>query len=162
MAPSIKNHYQSSPCNDDVVVCPDGHFYFQVALSAISVSGNLWIHELHTLSSYLGFILCGIHLGFHWNALWEKLCQWLEVGRTNFMYKLLSRTTSALIAGYGVYASFTRQIGSKLLLRDTYTSWGAKPLLIDFLLGYLAIMGCYVVMTHYLIRMVSNRNCGNC
>ena len=134
-----------------------GLFISKTLFPAISVSGHLWVHELHTLSSYSGFILCGIHLGLHWSTLCERLCRWLEIGRTNLSYRLLSRTASVLIVGYGVYASFRRRIGSKLLLEQTYTSWGAKPLLIDFLLDHLTIMGCYAVVTYFLIRMVLNR-----
>lgn len=134
-----------------------GVFISRTLFSPISVSGHLWVHELHTISSYAGFILCGIHLGFHWNILREKLRQWLGIDGTNSVYTLLGRTGSVFVVCYGVYASVTRHIGSKLLLQQTYTSWGAKPLLIDFLLDHLAIMGCYAVMTHYLVRTGLNK-----
>lgn len=133
-----------------------GVFISRTLFLPISVSGHLWVHELHTLSSYAAFILCGIHLGFHWNALRERVRR-LGIDGTNPVSALLGQTVSAFVVCYGVYASFSRHIGSKLLLQQASTSWGAKPLLIDFLLDHLAIMAFYAVMTHYLIRTGLNR-----
>ena len=101
-----------------LLVTVTGVLISQTVFSAFSLS-DLWAHELHSFSAYLGFILSAIHLGFHWNALYGKLCRWLRIDCTNFRYILLSRIASLLIIGYGIYASFTRHIGSKLLLPTT-------------------------------------------
>lgn len=137
-----------------LLVTVTGVFISQTVFPAFSLSGNLWVHQLHSLSAYLGFILSAIHLGFHWKALWRKLCRWLRINRTNFSYILLSRIVSLLIIGYGIYASFTRHIGSKLLLKHVFNDWAAAPSLVGFVLDYLAIMGCYVAITSYLTQML--------
>lgn len=141
-----------------LLVTVTGVLISQTVFSAFSLSGNLWVHELHTLSAYLGFILSAIHLGFHWDALWGKLCRWLGMDRANFSYILLSRIASLLIIGYGVYASFKRQIGSKLLLQHVFVDWAAAPSLVGFISDYVAIMGCYVAITYYLTLMLQKQN----
>jgi hypothetical protein len=134
-----------------LLVAATGALISQTVFSDFAWSGNLWAHQLHTLSAYLGFILSAIHLGFHWNALYGKLCRWLKIERTNVSHILLIRITSLLIIGYGIYASFTRHIGSKILLQHGFNDW-ATPSLVGFILDYMAIMGCYVAITYYLSR----------
>lgn len=131
-----------------------GVFISQTIFPVFSLNSNLWVHQLHSLSSYLGFILSAIHLGFYWNALYRKLCRWLRIDCTNFSYILLSRIASLFIIGYGIYASFTRHIGSKLLLKHVFNDWATAPSLVGFVLDYLAIMGCYVAITYYLTQML--------
>lgn len=138
-----------------VTVTVTGVLISQTVFPAFSLSGNLWIHELHTLSAYSGLILSAIHLGFHWNALWGKLCRWLGIERTAYSYILLSRAASLVIVGYGIYASFTRQIGSKLLLQHVSIGWGAAPPSIaGFIFDYTAIMGCYAAAAYYLTQIL--------
>lgn len=138
-----------------VTVTITGVLISQTVFSAFSLSGNLWVHELHTWSAYLGFILSAIHLGFHWNALWGKLCRWLGIARTAFGYILVSRAVSMIIVGYGIYASFTRQIGSKLLFQHVFIGWdAAQPSLVGFIFDYTAVMGCYVAAAYYLTQIL--------
>jgi hypothetical protein len=99
-------------------------------------------------------ILIAIHLGFHWNKLSEKLCCLLRVDRTSVNFILLSRATALFIIGYGIYTSFTRHIGSKLLLQHMVNDWAATPSLIGFIVDYAAIMGCYVAITYYLTQLL--------
>lgn len=59
-----------------------------------------------------------------------------------------------LTIGYGIYASFTRHIGSKLLLQHGFNDWIAVPSLVGFILDYMMIMGCYVAITYYLTHLL--------
>lgn len=140
-----------------LLVTVTGVLISQTVFPAFSLNSNLWAHQLHSLSAYLGVILSSIHLGFHWNVLWRKLCLWLRINRTNFSYFLLGRIASLLIIGYGIYASFTRHIGSKLLLQHVFNDWTAAPSLLGFILDYLAIIGVYVAITYYLTQTLQNK-----
>jgi hypothetical protein len=137
-----------------LAVTVTGVLISQTVFSSFSLSGNLLAHQLHMFFAYLGFILSAIHLGFHWNALCGKLCRWLRIDCTKSSYIFLSRIASLLTVGYGIYASFTRHIGSKLLLQHDFNDWTAAPSLVDFLFDYMAIMGCYVAITHYLSQLL--------
>jgi len=137
-----------------VLVAVTGVLISQTIFASLSLSDNILVHELHILSAYSGFILIAIHLGFHWNELFGKLYRLLKINRTSSSFILLSRLASLFIIGYGIYASFTRQIGSKLLLQHVVTGWAATPSLIGFIVDYAAIMGCYVAITYYLTQLV--------
>ena len=141
-----------------VLVAVTGLLISQTVFSSFSLSGNLLTHELHILSAYFSFILISIHLGFHWNVLSGKLRHWLRIERTDFGYILLSRTASLLTIGYGIYASFTRQIGSKLLLKHGFIDWSAEPSLVGFIFDYMSIMGCYIAITYYLTQRLQKLN----
>lgn len=136
------------------LVSVTGVLISQTVFSSFSLSDNLLAHQLHILSAYLGFILSAIHLGFHWNALRGKLCRWLRIDRMRSSYILLSRIVLLLTVCYGIYASFTRHIGAKLLLQHGFNDWTAAPSLVDFLFNYMAIMGCYIAIAHYLSQLL--------
>lgn len=140
-----------------LVATVSGVLISKTLFESISVSGQLWVHELHTVSSYLGFIFGGIHLGFHWRSLGNRLFRRLKTQIENIWAVILIRSMAVLIAGYGCYVSFQRQIDANLLLQPTYTSWGIKLSPMDFLLDHLAIMIFYVFMTHYLILIIMIR-----
>ena len=137
-----------------LVVTVTGVLISQTVFVAFSLSGHLWVHQLHTFSAYSSFILCGIHLGLHWSAVWRKLCRELSLDSTRVRVVLLGRVTSLFIIGYGIHASFSHQIGSKLMFEHVFGGWGGKPSLIDFLIDYPAILGCYTLVTHYLVQLL--------
>lgn len=61
-----------------LLVAVTGVLISQTVFSSFSLSGNLWAHELHILSAYLGFILAAIHIGLHWNDFGENYATGLE------------------------------------------------------------------------------------
>ncbi|WP_371371141.1 hypothetical protein [Sporomusa aerivorans] len=65
---------------------------------------------------------------------------------------------SIVVIAYGVYASFTNNIGEKLLMQSFFVGWGEEPSLWGFLLDHLAIVGCYVSITYYLLCLLRKRN----
>ena len=140
-----------------LVVSATGVLISQTVFPASSLSGNLRVHQLHTLSAYMLFILISIHLGCHWNALQGKLCRCLKIDRTSFSYIFLSRIASLAIIFYGIYASFTHHIGSKLFLKHVYYAWASAPSLVGFTLDYASIMGCYVAITYYLTKLLKRQ-----
>lgn len=124
----------------------------QTLFAAFSLSGYLWVHQLHTFSAYSSFILCGIHVGLHWGTLWRKLCQGIGLDASRERVILLGQAISLFIVVYGINASFSHQIGAKLMFEHVFGGWGSTPSLLDFLIDYPAIFGCYTIVTHYLVQ----------
>ena len=110
--------------------------------------GQSWARTLHMLSAYWGFVFISIHLGLHWSVmmgmakrLWKKqsiICSWGV------------RAAGFLIAGYGVYAFFKREIGSYMFLKNQFVFFDYGEPLILFLLDYLAVMGLFILIGHYV------------
>lgn len=78
---------------------------------------SIWAHELHQSSAYSSFILTGIHLGLHWNAIWFRIKRRLGSDRTGKRYyRLTAYVLPAIIMGYAVYASFANHMGDRLMM----------------------------------------------
>lgn len=123
------------------------------ALSFLPISGGQsWARTLHMLSAYWGFVIISLHLGLHWNIM---------VGMAKRMFHKPSairtwivRTVGLLVAGYGVYAFVKRQIGSYMFLKIQFVFFDYEEPLILFLADYIAVMGLFVFIGHYLAKIV--------
>ena len=123
------------------------------ALSFLHItSGQSWARTVHMICAYWGFTFISLHLGLHWSMM---------MGMTKKMFKKpsnprkwVSRAVGALIAGYGVYAFIKRDIGSYMLLQNQFVFFDFGEPLILFLLDYIAVMGLFVFIGHYLAKAV--------
>ena len=104
--------------------------------------------SVHLVCAYLNYILMSLHLGLHWNtmiaAMRKNRKEETSVGRW------IPGLLAAGIAGYGVYAFFRRQIVEYLFLRTHFVFLDDSEPLIFFFIDYLAIMGLFVFIGHYL------------
>ncbi|AIF50308.1 protein of unknown function DUF4405 [Pelosinus sp. UFO1] len=125
----------------------------QTIFAAVSLNGDIVAHQLHMMAGYWFFILVSIHLGLHWEMLVGKMYRWLEISCTSRDI-MVSRIFSIFIIGYGSYVSFSRHIGSKLLVQHTFSNWATAPSMSSFVFDYLAIMGCYIGVTYYLMKLL--------
>ena len=92
--------------------------------------GQSWARILHMLSAYWGFVFISLHLGLHWSVmmgmakrLWKK---------QSIVRSWSVRTAGFLIAGYGVYAFFKREIGSYMFLKNQFVLICLLILKLDF------------------------------
>ncbi len=127
---------------------------FLLPVNAVSGNSSIWLHSIHQGSSYLCFVIIGIHLGLHWQLLWRGGEKWLERQGINQKYFAYSKVLAAGIIAYGVYASFAQHMGAMLLMEHGF-GWGTPPSAGRFFLDYLAIFGCYTGITHYAISLLS-------
>lgn len=126
------------------------------ALSFLPVSGWAFARNLHMLSAYWGFVLMSLHLGFHWSmvvGLAKKL-----TARPSKLRKYILRSITLLIAGYGVYAFFKRNIGSYMILANQFAFFDFEEPFLWFLLDYMACMGTFVSIGHYGSALFRNAN----
>lgn len=115
----------------------------------ISVQGwNHFVHNLHMISAYWGFVFMSLHLGLHWNmmmSITKKLAKRPSAVRT-----WIFRAIAALVAGYGVYAFIHRGVGRYMLILDHFVFFDFDEPLIFFIADYVTIMGLFVFVGHYL------------
>lgn len=92
-----------------------------------------------------------IHLGLHWTMIMGIVSKGRKKsgGRT-----ILLRVIATVIAAYGVYAFFARQVGIYMLLRSHFVFFNYEEPLILFLIDYVAIMGGFVFIGHYLSKIL--------
>ena len=128
------------------------------ALSFLPISGGRSFgRTLHMLSAYWGFILMSLHLGFHWIIM-------LNLARritSKPPVKWTLRAVGTAIAGYGVYAFIKRELAQYLFLKTQFVFFDFEEPLIFFVLDYMAIMGLFVFIGHYIsviLRRVGKKN----
>lgn len=69
--------------------------------------------------------------------------------KNNFL-KWIAPAAALAISGYGIYAFIKREIGSYMLLKNQFVFFDFGEPLVMFLLDYIAIMGLFAVVGHYL------------
>lgn len=124
-------------------------------LSFLPVSGGRSFgRSLHMLASYWGFVLMALHLGLHWSMMMGMAKKALK--KSSAVGTWILRIPALVIAGYGMFAFVKREIGSYMLLRIQFVFFDFEEPLIFFLLDYLAIMGLFVFIGHYLAEILKH------
>lgn len=119
------------------------------ALTFLPISrGRNFARILHMLSAYWGFVLMSLHLGFHWSMMMAMAKRLSKKDSSILTWGL--RSIAVMIAGYGVYAFFHREIGLYMLLKSKFVFFDFEEPLILFFMDYIAIMGLFVFIGHYL------------
>jgi uncharacterized membrane protein len=110
------------------------------------------IRQLHSLAAYWGIVLIGIHTGLQWEVVLTPLRKISWAKRENTTFWIALRALAVLIVSYGVWASFDRDMGSKLFLGFSFDFWNPDRPLILFYVCNLAIMGVYISVFHYTLK----------
>lgn len=111
---------------------------------------DTFARTVHLLASYWGYVLMSLHLGFHWSMVVRAVKKRTDSHRLPGFAPTGMRLLAVLIAGYGVYAFHTRQLGSYMLLKTRYVFFDFEEPLILFFVDYLAIMGLCIFLGYYL------------
>ena len=113
--------------------------------------GQSWARTIHMLCAYWGFAFISLHLGLHWNMMIGMAVRmW---GKPSALRSWIVRGLGLLIAGYGMYAFVKREIGSYMLLKIQFVFFDFHEPLSLFLLDYIAVMGLFVFVGHYLTKL---------
>lgn len=119
------------------------------ALSFLPIKGGRsFARSLHMLASYWGFVLMSLHLGLHWRMMMGMAGKMMKKPSAVRTWTL--RIFALAIAVYGVYAFIKRDIGSYMLLKIQFVFFDFEEPLTVFLLDYMAIMGLFIFIGHYL------------
>lgn len=111
-------------------------------------SGMSFARSLHMLSAYWGFVLISAHLGLHW-SVFIGISKRVVKAKISAL-KWIARAAALAISGYGIYAFIKREIGSYMLLKNQFVFFDFDEPIILFLLDYIAIMGLFTAVGHYL------------
>ncbi len=133
------------------------------AVSGIIISKHLYVflglsqgmslaRSVHIVCAYANFILMSLHLGLHWNSMISAMVPKDKQSSKTLWWIL--RIIAIAIAGYGIYAFIKRQIGEYLFLQQQYVSFDTSEPIILFYLDYIAIMVLFVLVGHYLGKLL--------
>ncbi|MDF2921761.1 MAG: rane protein [Paenibacillaceae bacterium] len=125
----------------------------QYTFSFLSINdGKSFARILHLLASYWGFVLMSLHAGLHVNKSIGIIQKHVYQSEASKLWLIFLRTISLLLACYGAYALFQRQIGSYLFLQSQYVFFDYSEPLILFFADYIAMMMLFACMGHYAAK----------
>jgi cytochrome b561 len=136
------------------VMCVTGILGSRHVFGFLDLKGGMDIRQLHTLSAYWGLVLLGIHTGMQWVKVLAGLRN--VSGFANLMaMNNVRRCLALLLAAYGTWAFFDRDMGSKLFMGFSFDFWDtAKPELLFYTHNF-AIMALYASITHYTLKFTA-------
>jgi hypothetical protein len=114
------------------------------------------IRQIHSLTAYWGLVLIGVHIGLHWEVVSAALRKVFGKSLDCKSVALTLRGLALLIVGYGVWASFDRDMGSKLFLGFSFDFWDSDRPMVLFYTHNLAIIGLYVCIAYYAQKGVKH------
>ena len=115
-----------------------------------AMGGSSWARIVHMLCANWGFLFMSLHLGLHWNVMMSMAKRMVKKPSPARTWSL--RIIAVLIAGYGIFAFFKREIGDYMLLRTMFVFFDCSEPLILFVLDYIAAMGLFIFIGHYLSK----------
>lgn len=117
-------------------------------LAFLELKGGMQYREWHTFAAYWGLILVGVHIGMNWAIISGSIRKMTG----NIFLRPLCRTglriVALVIVVCGVWASFDREMGSKLFMGFGFDYWDQGRPAALFYGSTLCIMGLYVFVTH--------------
>lgn len=114
--------------------------------------GRSFARNLHMVSAYWGLVVLSLHLGIHWGMMMGMAKKLVKKPMPRL--RQLLRGIACLIAGYGIYAFLKREIGSYMLLKSHFVFFDFEEPLAFFLMDYIAVMGLFVWMGHYIFQFI--------
>ncbi len=104
--------------------------------------------NLHMICAYWGFVLMSVHLGLHWSMMVGIAGK--RAGKPSAKRRWIARTAAMAAAVYGAYAFVKRGIADYMLMRVHFVFFDYEEPVLLFLLDYLAAMGLFVFIGHYV------------
>lgn len=105
---------------------------------------------VHQFCAYWGFAGMSLHLGFYWNMILTMAKKHANLDSAKWSLRILA----AVIVFYGIYAFLKRDIGSYMLLQNEFVFFDYEEPLLFFFMDYLAVMGMFVCLGHYMKKIL--------
>lgn len=117
-------------------------------------AGAASARSIHMLCAYWGFVFMSVHLGFHWNMMIVMAGKAFSrtAGEVASGKSIVMRAIAVLIAVYGIIAFVKRDIWNYMILKNHFAFFDMSEPVIFLLLDYLAVMGLFVFIGHYLSK----------
>lgn len=112
--------------------------------------GAAFARVLHMASAYWGFVLMALHLGLHWGMLTDMAGRAVKLRLPG----KLSCAAGGLIALYGAAAFIKRALPGYLFLRTQFVFLDFSESKLLFYLDYLAMMGTFIFLSHYAVKLL--------
>jgi hypothetical protein len=133
----------------------------RTVLAFLHLPGGMALRLIHTTAAYWGLPLIGIHLGLNWGMVMNGTRKMAGITGKNRIRMISARALVFLFTAFGVWASFDRDMFSKLFLGFSFDYWDEERPVIIFFAAMLSIMGIYVFVTYYAFKILTRLHRGD-
>ena len=124
----------------------------------VSVKGAMALaRQMHMATSYWGFVLMGIHLGFHWGMVVGIAKKAAGDRKIPKVVLWMSRIAAFAIAGYGAVCFYKANIVSYLFLKNQFAFFDFEQSAVSVFSEYMAMMGLWVFAGYYFMKMFAHK-----
>ena len=121
--------------------------------AALPINGPMaTARTMHMAASYWGFVLMGIHAGFHWAGVIGMFRKMAKGKRTPGLLIWLLRLTAFAFAGYGAVCFVKADIVSYMFLKSQFVFFDFEKSAILVFFEYMAMMGMWVFISYYIVK----------
>ena len=124
----------------------------------LPINGGLaFARKMHILGAYWGFILMSLHIGIHWNMVIGIMKKTLHTKKACKVRSGILTAVGLVIAGYGAFAFIKRDFFTYLFLKSEFVFLDYAEPIILFYIDYLAIMGLFIFVAHYALKLLKSK-----
>ena len=106
---------------------------------------------LHLILPYWMYVITALHLGYHWRMI-------ISIFKKKTAPKAvvwILRISAFGIAAYGVYAMIHRQFFGYMFCKLQFAFFDFSEPIVFFIFDYLAVMGLFVLIGYYLMKLLT-------
>ncbi|QND15294.1 DUF4405 domain-containing protein [Rhizobium leguminosarum bv. trifolii] len=129
----------------------------QTVFGFLSLTGTFTRRQIHASAAYLALLMASIHLGLRWSMIIGVVGSRFGMAAEGRLPTLVLRVVAMTIAVYGVQSLLTIDVGSKLFMQMSFDFWDFQTATPAFFLHHIAIIGLFVFITHYGLKLVRGR-----
>ena len=119
----------------------------------MEMARSITVHQLHVSLPFVMMILMGVHLGLHWQGLWQRFFA-QPFANTRSLH-IASRIGIAALFALGVYGSFENRIGDRLLMKHIFGTKATELPFGIFLSLFVGILALYVGVGYLLQKILT-------
>ena len=123
--------------------------------SFVSVSGQMALaRQMHMAASYWGFVLMGVHLGFHWSMAVGMAGKKFRSWKLSNLILWILRIAAVAVAWYGAVCFYKAYIVSYLFLKVQFVFFDFGQSGVSVFAEYIAITGLLVFLGYYFVKVL--------
>ncbi|MBP2486220.1 hypothetical protein JOH50_001947 [Rhizobium leguminosarum] len=129
----------------------------QTVFGFLSLTGTFTLRQIHASAAYLALLMASLHLGLHWSMIIGVVSSRFGMTAEGRLRTLVLRVVAITVAVYGVQSLLTIDVGSKLFMQMSFDFWDFQTATPAFFLHHIAIIGLFVFITHYGLKLIRGR-----
>ena len=132
------------------------NYVFRQLWVGVALHRSVFVHQLHIASAYMMVILCGMHLGMHWQVFWQRIKKIPLIGKLE-VHPTVRFWSLVLIGWAGVLMSRLDHVGDRLIFKHIFgTAISHLPGVVYYLL-LLCFVGLYAIAFYYFQRRLQHQ-----